>query len=382
MIYLFFISFFSLTYIYFLYPLLLKLFFFKAKKINLDLKNYQPKISLIISAFNEEKYIKNTLINKLELKYPKEKLQIIVVSDGSIDQTNKILFNLKKENFSRIDLIINTKKQGKAMAINKALKIVKNELIVISDANTFFAKNALLELVKPFKDQNVGYVTGKLENYKTEQNKIQKQTSLFLIYENYLRELESKKLSIIGVNGGIDAIRTKLIKPLKNHELSDFVYPLLVMQHGFRVVLAKRALAYEEISENSKDNFSMRYRVSLRAFVSLFEYKFLFNFFKYKTISWQLFSHKLLRYNTFLFFIGLFVSNLFLTQIDNFKVILAMQVLFYLTIFCDLFFSFVLKKKTPFSFLSDFFLAIFSAFFASIMFLFGKKISTWKPRAN
>jgi hypothetical protein len=145
-------------------------------------------------------------------------------------------------------------------------------------------------------------------------------------YENYLREQEAKVGSLVGVDGGIDAVRKKLYRPMRPDQLPDFVLPLAVVEQGYRVVYEPLALLREETLGKAEDEYRMRVRVSLRAIWALFDMRRLLNPFRYGLFSFQLFSHKWLRYGAFLFMGTAFVASLFAKE---YLILITVQLLFY-----------------------------------------------------
>jgi cellulose synthase/poly-beta-1,6-N-acetylglucosamine synthase-like glycosyltransferase len=306
----FWLSLFLIVYVYFLYPLTIVILSLFMKR-EITKKPIFPFVSIIISAYNEEKHIKETIENKLNLEYPKNKFEIIVVSDGSIDKTDEIVQQL---NGSNILFIRQEPRQGKTAALNMAVTKAKGDIIVFSDANSIYSENALKELVANFSDNSVGYVTGKMVYVNPDGSIIGDGCSVYMKYENYLRKIETAIGSVVGVDGGIDAIRKELFSPMRPDQLPDFVLPLKVIDKGHRVIYESAALLNEQALNRSNDEYKMRVRVSLRALNAIRDMRHLLNPFKYGLFAWQFMSHKLLRYCVFILIIGLYVFNLLIIQ--------------------------------------------------------------------
>ena len=177
------------------YPVLLN--FIRSNIYVVDEK-FIPEVSLIISAYNEEKNILKKLRNIDDLDYPKEKLQVILANDGSDDRTVEIA-----KNFDFVN-ILSLKRSGKTFAQNEAVKIAKNEILVFSDANSIYEPDAIKKLVRNFADKRVGVVCGELQYYEKKSSE-----SLYWNYEIAIKKAESKKGWLIGANGRIYALRSK-----------------------------------------------------------------------------------------------------------------------------------------------------------------------------
>jgi len=367
-------------YIYIGYPILLRLLP-KARAAGEEVGDYQPSLTLLVPAYNEAAVIEETLRNKLWQDYPREKLEIIVISDESTDGTDDIVARLARED-GRIRLVRQSPRQGKTAGLNRAVEGAKGEVLIFSDANSQFGLGALNYLAACFADPAVGYVTGKMVYVNEEGNLVGDGCGAYMRYENHLRQLESDVSSVVGVDGGIDAMRTELYQPLNPDQLPDFVQPLKVVAQGKRVIYQEKALLHEESLSDSDSEFRMRVRVSLRALWALWDMKKLFNPFRYGLFSLQLISHKLLRYLAFIPLLLTLLTSLVLAD-HHWVYTLAAggQLLFYgaatyaavspqgqKIAFCKLAFYFSLIN--------------FAALVASLKFLKGEKIVTWQPRSG
>ncbi|HHV71639.1 MAG TPA: glycosyltransferase family 2 protein [Clostridia bacterium] len=283
-----------LFYQFFLYPLLL----FFLSKLGLQKKvklgdGYFPSVSLIITAYNEEKIIRSKLENSLALDYPKELLEIIVVSDCSTDQTDKIVkeYAVKGIKFLRVE-----PRGGKTNAQNQAVRMAAGEVICFSDANSMWEKNAVRRLVASFIDPKVAYVCGQLRYYK-DNNLTRRSEGLYWGYEMLLRRLESALYSVTAGNGAIYAIRRKEFEEINPFYSHDLYYPQLVVGKGKLALYAQEAIAYEKSGANVKDEFSRRVRMFGRTWLGLIKEKGMVNPVKHGFLySLMFFSHRLLRY--------------------------------------------------------------------------------------
>jgi len=370
---------FTFLYIYFGYPFFVWLIgAIKNQKVKKE--DYLPRVSIIISAHNEEKNIEDTLKNKLSLNYPKEMLEILVISDCSSDQTDNLV---KKFEEQGVKLLRQEPRLGKTAALNMAVPVAKCEIIIFSDANSIYEPNAIKKLIRNFNDPAVGYVTGKMIYTNQDGTIVGDGCSTYMRYENFLRKIETKIGSIVGVDGAIDAIRKELYHPMNSDQLPDFVLPLKVVEQGYRVVYEPEAIVKEPTLKTSKDEYKMRVRVSLRALWALIDMKPLLNFKKYTIFSWELLSHKWLRYLSFLFLIGIYISNLFLfllSQNQFYKIFFIFQNLTYIL---GILASILEKqgKKVEWLYLPFFFALIhLSSAHALLKLILGQKQVIWEPR--
>lgn len=315
-----------LIYIYIGYPTLLALLRRIRPRIvkrGTDL----PRVTIVTAAFNEEAHIGQTIANKLALDYPAELLEIIVVSDGSVDRTDEIVRSFSDRG---VKLIRQEPRQGKTAGLNKALAVAQGDVVVFSDANSLYAPDGLKKLVSAFADPTVGYVTGKMVYVSADGSLVGDGCTAYMRYENLLRELESVVGSVVGVDGGIDAVRRKLFQPMRADQLPDFVLPLSVVRQGYRVVYEDQALLQEHALSATADEFRMRVRVSLRAFWALWDLRSLLSPFRFGLFSWQLWSHKVLRYLAFVPMLAVLIANLLLLNAGwIYQIALVGQVLIY-----------------------------------------------------
>jgi len=291
-----------------------------------------PSVTVLIAAYNEAAAIEATVRNKLEQDYPAGKLDVIVISDESDDGTDDIVTAIGDP---RVRLIRQAPRAGKTSALNLAMPGAEGEIIVFSDANSLYAPDTVKNLVAPLADPEVGYVTGRMVYKAPDGSLTGEGCSAYMRYENNLRAWETDLGSIVGVDGGVDAMRRAIYRPMNADQLPDFVQPLTVREQGYRVVYEPRALLYEDALAEAGDEMRMRVRVSLRAFHALKDKAALLNPFRFGLFAWQLWSHKLLRYLAFLFFAGALLSNMALIfgrEYSGFwSLMLVAQTFFYTT---------------------------------------------------
>lgn len=373
----FFSSIFMIFYVYLGYPALVFLIgLVRNKKVKRG--NYGPYVSILIAAYNEEDSIEATLKNKLEIDYPKDKLEIIVVSDGSTDNTESLVRQYEQQG---VKLLIQKPRAGKTSALNMALAEAKGEILVFSDANSIYELDAVPMLVRNFADPGVGYVTGKMIYTNPDGATIGDGCTTYMKYENTLRSLETKLGSIVGVDGGIDAVRKNLYQSMNPDQLPDFVLPLKVVDQGYRVVYEPKAILKEPSLKTPKDEYKMRVRVSLRSLWAMMDMRQLLNIIKFKLFAWQLWSHKMLRYLCFIFLVGAYVTNLMLWSEGSFyKSLFILQNMAYLGTIVSPLVEHKGHNSRVLYLLNYFALLNLAAAHAFFKFLIGQKQVMWTPR--
>ncbi len=366
-----------IIYVYLGYPALVFLFGIIRNK-GVKKGAFEPYVTILIAAYNEENSIEATLRNKIDLDYPKDKLEIIVISDGSTDRTDEIVRRYEGE---RVRLIRQEPRGGKTSGLNMAVPEAKGEILVFSDANSIYDRDALIRLVQNFNDPSMGYVTGKMIYTNPDGTTIGDGCTTYMKYENFLRRLETKLGSIVGVDGGIDAVRKALYKPMKSDQLPDFVLPLRVVQQGYRVVYEPEAILKEASLKSHKDEYRMRVRVSLRALWALSNMRHLLTFTGSKLFAWQLWSHKVLRYLCFVFLLGAYFSNLFLwSESILYRLLFTLQNMAYMGAIISPIFEKKDHRSRVLYLLNYFSLLNLASGHALIKFLLGQKQVVWTPR--
>lgn len=301
-------------------------------------------LTILLSVYNEENVIGGRVKNLLELNYQKEKLEIIVASDGSTDKTLEIV--TKYSNNCANVKVLNFGRKGKATTHNKAIKYAKGEVIVFTDADAEFDKNFVKEIVKYFSDEKVGCVVGNLI-YRTKGSAVSESEGFYWKFEKRLRQLESNLGILATATGACMAVRKALWKDLTPIDDSDFTTPLDVILQGYKVVYAPDAIAYDVPPSSVKGELKARIRQTSKNLIGTLKRWGWKGWIKHPFVSWGLLSHKILRWFTPFFMIGAFVSNLFLLDEGFFyKLTFVGQVAFY-TMALIGFTGEVFKKRIP-----------------------------------
>jgi len=301
-----------LVYIYFGYPLLLSLLSVLIPARKVEKKPIRPSVSLMISCFNEEDVLREKLENSLSLTYPHDKLEICVVSDASSDRTDEIA---KEYSEKGVRLIRVEGRVGKTACLNVAVPQTKGKIVVFSDANAMYATDAISHLVENFSDDQVGYVVGEAQYSDASKTSAAKSEDSYWQYEILIKTLESRLHSMVGGDGAIYAIRRELYEELEITDINDFVNPLQIIAKGYRGIYEPKAICYEDTSGSFAKEFGRKVRIVNRSFNGLLRVKSVMNPFKTGIYSFQIISHKLLRW----------FASYFLLVFGLTSVLLAMQ---------------------------------------------------------
>jgi len=340
----FWFSFFILFYSYIGYGILLfiiiklKRKFFKKPQTEYSI--YMPEISLVIAAYNEEKYIETKILNSLKLSYPQQKLKIIIVTDGSTDSTPAIV-----KNYSQVRLFHQPERQGKIAAVHRIMEFIKSPIVIFTDANTLLNETALQNIVRHFAHKDVGAVAGEKQILEKENDTASGAgEGFYWKYESKLKTWDSELLTVVGAAGELFAIRTELYEDIpKDTLIEDFYLTLRIAQKGFRVIYEPKAVAIETASADVKEELKRKVRIAAGGIQSIVRLKSLLNPFKYKILTFQYVSHRVLRWTIApLCLLFLFISNIILATYSSFfQLILLLQALFYLSALT----GFIMAKK-------------------------------------
>jgi cellulose synthase/poly-beta-1,6-N-acetylglucosamine synthase-like glycosyltransferase len=290
--------------------------------------NYTPRLSILIAAYNEEAGIRRKIEHTLALDYPADLIEILVLSDGSTDRTDAIVESFRD---SRVRLLRVAGRKGKTNAQNEGVKIARGEVLIFSDATTIYHSQALRYLASNYADPKVGAVSGRYQYFDGGgRSPTGLGTIAFWNYENLIKRMQSRIYTITGCCGCIYTVRREAYSALAPDVISDLVQPLHVIRRGYRVVFEDRALAYEETTQSTSEEFSMRVRVITRGINGLLSIPDLLTPWKFAWVSFQLWSHKVLRWLVAPFLVVLLASNFFLWQGSYYASFLIGQVGFYL----------------------------------------------------
>lgn len=285
-----------------------------------------PTVSMVIAAYNEEKVIGEKLENCMAIDYPKDKLEIIIGSDGSSDKTNEIV---KSYEASGVRLINYTDRRGKTSVLNRTIPQASGEIVVLSDANSMYEPDAVRKLVRHFIDESIGVVCGKLVLLTNDGKRTEE--GYYWKYECMLKSMESKLGALLGANGGIYAIRKGLFEPIPDDTLiDDFVIAMKVKEKEFDVIFEQEAIAYEEAAHDVRAEFVRRVRIGAGCFQAIPITKRLLNPMR-GSVAFAYWSHKIIRWNVPFLLCAAFASNIILLGNPFYLSLFALQLLFYIT---------------------------------------------------
>ncbi len=270
----------------------------------------EPTVTVIISAYNEEKAIRRKLESTLALDYPTEKLEVIVASDNSTDGTHEIVRELAARG---VRLVVLPARAGKTAAQNLAATAARGEVLIFTDATTELARGSVRALVAAFADPRVGCVGAELEYVSEGGSAVGKGGGLYWRYEKRVKELEAAVSTLIGVSGCLYAVRAGVYRPIEPDLISDFVIAGDVFQRGFITVYGGGAVSSERTHEEAGRELEMRVRIIIRTINALVRRARMLNPFRYGFFSFQLFSHKVLRYLVPELLLAILGSGLYLT---------------------------------------------------------------------
>ncbi|MBT0892929.1 glycosyltransferase family 2 protein [Geobacter hydrogenophilus] len=372
--YLFWILIAVIIYTYFGYALLIPLIGLFVKR-PLDRRDITPRVTFLITAYNEEKNIRKKLTEVLALDYPREQLEVMVASDGSTDRTDDIVGEFRGQGvvLKRVEGRV-----GKTTTQNEAVKAATGDVIIFSDATTVYEKDAIRKLVRNYNDPEVGAVSGRYEYVNPTGAPVGTGSILFWKYENFIKSMQTRIRTISGCCGCIYSVRKAAYVPLPGDIISDLVEPLMVIQRGYRVVFEQEAVAYEETTEKSHEEFRMRIRVITRAMRGILYARGLLNPFRFPFVAFQLLSHKVLRWLIPFFLIGLLVANAFLLDKQFYVMTFALQAAFYLLALIGFGADRVGKKFKPAAVPLYFCIVNTASLIAFFKTLAGQKMVTWE----
>ena len=255
-----------------------------------------PSVTLIIAAHNEAASIAAKLDHVLAIDYPAGRWEVLVASDGSTDRTEEIVRGYAGRGVRLLSL----PRQGKAKAINAAVAAARGEVLVFSDANSLFEREAVQNLVRPFADRSIGGVAGDQRYLPDSGTASDCGERSYWSLDRWLKRAESRAGHVISATGAIYAIRRNLFREVPEGVTDDFVTSTRVIAQGYRLVFAEDAVAWEPVAESQQVEFGRKVRVITRGLRGVLRMRALLNPFRFGFYSLQLFSHKLLRRMAFL----------------------------------------------------------------------------------
>jgi cellulose synthase/poly-beta-1,6-N-acetylglucosamine synthase-like glycosyltransferase len=296
---------------------------------------YEPAVTLIVAAYNEEDYIEEKIENTLRLDYPKDKLFVLFVTDGSTDKTLDRIRAYPYPEGAQVKWEHEEGRKGKIAAVDRVMPSVRTPVVIYSDANAQLNPAAVRNIVRHYQDPKVGGVAGEKRILMEQEGEAAAASGegLYWKYESLLKKLDYQLYSCIGAAGELFSLRTELYEtPSRDSIIEDFMLSMAVNQRGYKMAYEPDAYACETSSANVEEEMKRKVRISAGGYQAFFRLLHLLNPFRYGTLSFQYFSHRVLRWIFApIALIPLFLSNLFLALqgIPLYQVLFAGQLLFY-----------------------------------------------------
>ena len=290
-----------------------------------------PEVTFMVCAFNEQDVVAEKMANIRELDYPKDKLHVMWVTDGSTDQTNELLAQ-----YDEVETVYSPERKGKTAALNHGIGAVKSEIVVMTDANTMVNREAIREIVRLMQDPKVGCVAGEKRVMARKEGEIAAEgEGLYWKYESVLKRLDSELYSAMGAAGELNAIRTKLYEPMpENALLDDFVMSMRMVDRGYKIAYTSKAYAMEYGSANLEEESKRKRRIAAGGLQSCWWLRGMMNPFRNATVAFQLVSHRVLRWTitpiAMLLVIPVNVALVMMKAGSIYNVVWLLQIAFYL----------------------------------------------------
>lgn len=376
----FWISVAALFHSYIFYPALVRLFSFRKKQneIIYQADENLPFVTLVIPAYNEEQIIAQKIESIFKSDYPKDKIEVLIGSDTSTDKTNDIVRSYCNK-FSQIHLEEFKTRSGKVGIINELTKKARYELIIFTDANVIFEKKTIYELIKHFKNDEIGLVDSNMINTGLRKEGISVQEKTYIQAEVGIKNAESKLWgTMMGPFGGCYGLRKKYFSEVPlNFLVDDFYLNMKVLEKGGKCINEINARVYEDVSNNLSEEFRRKVRIATGNFQNLFA--FLHLLLRFNKVSFCLLSHKVLRWTGPLFIIIAFVSNLFLLQHTFYKLTFVSQMIFYLIPLVDFLFKQINIHLVVFRFITHLLAMNLALMIGLLKFSRGVNSGIWQP---
>ena len=306
----------------------------KPKQIELPEDSQLPDVAFMVCAYNEQDVVEMKMQNIHELDYPKDKLHVVWVTDGSSDNTNEYL-----KAYPEVEVIYSPERRGKTAALNHGLSMVTSDITVMTDANTMVNREAIREIVRCMQDPKVACVAGEKRVMSRHEGEIAAEgEGLYWKYESALKRLDSELYSAMGAAGELNAIRTHLYERMPETALlDDFVMSMRMVEQGYKIAYTSEAYAMEYGSANLEEESKRKRRIAAGGLQSSWWLRSMMNPFKNFMVAFQFVSHRVLRWSitpiALMALIPLNVALVIMKAGTVYTIIWILQILFYLTAF-------------------------------------------------
>lgn len=345
---------------------------------------FLPEVTLFIAAYNERDYVEAKLENSYKLDYPKEKLKIVWITDGSTDGTPDLI---KETGDERVEVYHVAARGGKIGAMNRGMKFVNSPIVVFCDANTMLGRESIRRIVALFRDPKVGCVSGEKRVVAIGSETASASEGIYWKYESKLKKWDAELYSVVGAAGELFAIRKNLYEEVEPDTLlDDFMISLRIAMKGYRIQYDPAAYAMEHPSNDVKEELKRKIRISAGGIQSVVRLLPLLNFFRYGVLSFQYISHRVLRWTLApLGLVIVFFSSLILviTNTDTefptvFSIAFGLQVVFYLLVLAGYLFE-IKKIRVKFLFIPFYFYVMnYAVFLGFKRYLKGSQSVNWE----
>lgn len=294
-----------------------------------------PDVTFMVCAYNEQDVVEMKMENTLQLDYPKHKLHMVWVTDGSTDGTNDRL-----RRYPDVEVVFTPERKGKTAALNHGISMVTSEITIMTDANTMVNPQAVKEIVRLFQDEQVACVAGEKRVMARKDGEIAAEgEGLYWKYESFLKRLDSELYSAMGAAGELNAIRTQLYKTMpENALLDDFVMSMQMVDEGYKIAYTSEAYAMEYGSADLHEESKRKRRIAAGGLQSSWWLRKMMNPFRNPIVAFQFVSHRVLRWTiTPVALIALIPLNALLVIMKGgtiYTIVWILQILFYLAAFC------------------------------------------------
>jgi cellulose synthase/poly-beta-1,6-N-acetylglucosamine synthase-like glycosyltransferase len=340
-------------------------------------EDWSPTVTVIITAYNEERDIGAKLENTLALDYPQDKLEIIVASDCSSDRTDEIVRGYAERG---VRLHRQQERLGKTSAQNAAVELAQGEIILFSDATTDYSPDVLRVIVPSFADQSVGCVAGRLIYVDPSESGVGQGARSYWGYETLLKRHESSVCSLIGVSGCLYAVRRSAYVPMYPEACSDFLIATKMVEQGLRAIYEPEAVCTEETNKRADRELRMRVRIIAQTLTDLWRHRAMMNPFRSGFYAIELFSHKVLRYMVpYLLLLVLLSSAALALHSLFYALLLVGQLSFYGAALLSWLLEHMGKRNRLVALPQYFVLANLASVIACYKFLRGERYARWEP---
>jgi cellulose synthase/poly-beta-1,6-N-acetylglucosamine synthase-like glycosyltransferase len=336
-----------------------------------------PKVSVLLSARNEEKDIGWKIKETLGWDYPRDKLEVLVASDASEDGTDELL---KKVNDPRFRYLRLEQRRGKNEALNRLNELAHGDLLIFSDANSHIESGILRKLVRHFADSRVGCVTG-IERtiHEEEESVVATAVRASLGYESFLNTLESRLGSVLVCDGSIFCIRRNLFGTLAPDLANDFELPVRIAAGGHAVLFDPLLISFERSTSSAKEEFLRKRRICGQGILGFWRFRQQFTGLR----AWQIFSRKFLRWFGAIPLAMILLSSSWLASRPLYLLALDLQAIFYSLALLGWWFAGRGRQGSPLTRFPFYFVLVnIAAFVGVIEGMSGKRFSVWESPAK